>query len=87
MPRPARTRWTLWWSRVHLNLRTIKISRLKCEKIFIATSSRKYFNFRSYTYYATGLSDMEKVRKAVFMFSDLFGLERYNYNKLVGVLS
>ena len=26
---------------------------------------------------------MEKVRKAVFMFSDLFGLERYNYNKLV----
>lgn len=26
---------------------------------------------------------MEKVRKAIFMFSDLFGLERYNYNKLV----
>ena len=26
---------------------------------------------------------MEKVRKAVFMFSDLFGLERYNFNKLV----
>ena len=26
---------------------------------------------------------MEKIRKAVFMFSDLFGLERYNYNKLV----
>ena len=26
---------------------------------------------------------MEKVRKAVFMFSDLFGLERYNFTKLV----
>ena len=26
---------------------------------------------------------MEKVRKAIFMFSDLFGLERYNYTKLV----
>ena len=36
-----------------------------------------------YSFYAGGLSDMEKVRKAIFMFSDLFGLERYNYNKLV----
>ena len=40
----------------------------------------------SYTYYATGLTDMEKVRKAVFMFSDLFGLERYDYTKLVNFL-
>ena len=30
-----------------------------------------------------GMSDMKKVRKAVFMFADLFGLERYDYNKLV----
>ena len=29
---------------------------------------------------------MEKVRKAVFMFSDLFGLERYDYTKLVNFL-
>ena len=27
---------------------------------------------------------MTKVRKALFMFVDLFGLERYNYTKLVG---
>ena len=39
--------------------------------------------FHRYSFYAGGLSDMEKVRKAIFMFSDLFGLERYNYNKLV----
>ena len=37
----------------------------------------------SYTFYGLGMSDMKKVRKAVFMFSDLFGLERYDYSKLV----
>ena len=26
---------------------------------------------------------MAKVRKALFMFTDLFGVERYNYNTLV----
>ena len=39
-----------------------------------------------FSYYATGLSDMEKVRKALFMFTDLFGVERYNYNTLVTFL-
>ena len=34
-----------------------------------------------------GMSDMKKVRKAVFMFADLFGLERYDYNKLVSPYS
>ena len=29
---------------------------------------------------------MEKVRKAAFMFADLFGLERYDYNKVVSFL-
>ena len=29
---------------------------------------------------------MEKVRKALFMFVDLFGLERYNYEKLVNFM-
>ena len=29
---------------------------------------------------------MQKVRKAVFMFADLFGLERYDYSKLVSFL-
>ena len=33
-----------------------------------------------------GMSDMKKVRKAVFMFADLFGLERYDYNKLVSCI-
>ena len=39
-----------------------------------------------FSYYATGLSNMEKVRKALFMFVDLFGLERYNYGKLVNFM-
>ena len=26
---------------------------------------------------------MDKLRKAIFMFVDLFGLERYNFEKLV----
>ena len=39
-----------------------------------------------FSYYATGLSNMEKVRKALFMFVDLFGLERYNYEKLVNFM-
>ena len=29
---------------------------------------------------------MEKVRKALFMFTDLFGVERYNYSRLVTFL-
>ena len=41
------------------------------------------FIFPRFSYYATGLSDMVKVRKALFMFTDLFGVERYNYNTLV----
>ena len=45
-------------------------------------SSYKY-NFLSYMYYATGLDDMAKVRKALFMFVDLFGLERYPFDTLV----
>ena len=36
-----------------------------------------------FLYYATGLDDMAKLRKAIFMFVDLFGLERYNFEKLV----
>ena len=29
---------------------------------------------------------MVKVRKALFMFTDLFGVERYNYNTLVSFI-
>ena len=29
---------------------------------------------------------MVKVRKALFMFTDLFGVERYNYNTLVNFI-
>ena len=36
-----------------------------------------------FSYYATGLTDLDKVRKALFMFTDLFGMERYNYQHLV----
>ena len=36
-----------------------------------------------FTYYATGLDDMSKVRKALFMFVDLFGVERFEYETLV----
>jgi len=37
----------------------------------------------SFSYYGTTLDDMTKVRKAVFMFVDLFGLERFEYDTLV----
>merc|ERR1711892_1177536 len=36
-----------------------------------------------FLYYATGLGDMDKIRKSLFMFVDLFGLERYNFERLV----
>ena len=41
---------------------------------------------RRFSYYATGLSNQDKVRKALFMYVDLFGLERYNYDKLVNFM-
>ena len=41
--------------------------------------------FFRFLYYATGLGDMDKIRKAIFMFVDLFGLERYSFEKLVNV--
>ncbi|XP_059090065.1 probable 3',5'-cyclic phosphodiesterase pde-5 isoform X3 [Tigriopus californicus] len=37
----------------------------------------------SFTFYALNMDDMEKVRKALFMFIDLFGLERFEYETLV----
>ena len=37
----------------------------------------------SYTFYATGMDDMTKVRKAIFMFSDLFGMDRFDYQTVV----
>ena len=42
-----------------------------------------YFRF---SYYATGLSNMQKVSKALFMFTDLFGVERYSYRSLVNFI-
>ena len=55
----------------------------KCEfSINVPRPSFVHFTI-SYTFYGLGMSDMKKVRKAVFMFTDLFGLERYDYNKLV----
>ena len=42
--------------------------------------------FQRFSYYATGLSNQDKVRKALFMYVDLFGLERYNYDKLVNFM-
>ena len=44
------------------------------------------FVFLRFSYYATGMSDMAKVRKALFMFVDLFGMERYNFEKLVNFI-
>jgi hypothetical protein len=34
-------------------------------------------------FYATGMDDMMKVRKALFMFVDLFGVDRFQYETLV----
>ena len=39
----------------------------------------------SFSYYNTG-SGLDKVRDAVFMFSDLFGLERFSHSALVQFL-
>ena len=39
----------------------------------------------SFSYYNTG-SGLDKVRDAVFMFSDLFGLERFSHPALVQFL-
>jgi cAMP and cAMP-inhibited cGMP 3',5'-cyclic phosphodiesterase 10 len=36
-----------------------------------------------FTFYALNMDDMEKVRKALFMFVDLFGLDRFDYETLV----
>ena len=36
-----------------------------------------------FSYYGTTLDDMTKVKKAIFMFVDLFGLERFEYDTLV----
>ena len=41
------------------------------------------YHLYSFTFYATGLDDMGKVRKALFMFVDLFGVERFEFETLV----
>ena len=46
-------------------------------------SSLSLKSLSRFSYYATGLTDLDKVRKALFMFTDLFGMERYNYQHLV----
>ena len=40
------------------------------------------FNY-SFTFYALNMDDMTKVKKALYMFVDLFGLERFDYECLV----
>ena len=37
----------------------------------------------SFTFYALNMDDNEKIKKAIFMFVDLFGLERFDYDTLV----
>ena len=39
--------------------------------------------FLRFDYYGTNIDDMMKVKKALFMFIDLFGLEKFDYNTLV----
>ena len=41
------------------------------------------FFYFSYTFYALNMDDNKKVKKALFMFVDLFGLERFDYETLV----
>lgn len=40
----------------------------------------------SFTFYALNMDDMDKVRKSLFMFVDLFGLERFDYETVVRFL-
>ena len=39
--------------------------------------------FLRFDYYGTNIDDMMKVKKSLFMFIDLFGLEKFDYNTLV----
>ena len=44
-----------------------------------------HFTFR-FTFYALNMDDLTKVKKALYMFTDLFGLERFDYDTLVRFL-
>ena len=45
-------------------------------------SSLVHFNF-SFSFYALNMDDSLKVKKALYMFVDLFGTERFEYETLV----
>ena len=44
---------------------------------------KNYFRF---TFYALNMDDTLKVKKALFMFTDLFGLSRFDYETVVRFL-
>ena len=76
------SRFARFWMRELWSLKTTKTSPLKCETAALKISKQCLANC-SYTFYATGMDDMTKVRKAIFMFTDLFGMERFDYRTVV----
>ena len=42
-----------------------------------------FFFLIRFTFYALNMDDMEKVKKALYMFVDLFGLDRFEFETLV----
>ena len=52
--------------------------------------SQKFSSFSTctfrFTFYALNMDDLTKVKKALYMFTDLFGLERFDYDTLVRFL-
>ena len=83
-------------NKIGWNLKCIAIAQIMDEGMVkpedhqdVATQMWANFNWISihchcsYTFYATGMDDMTKVRKAIFMFSDLFGMDRFSYQTVV----
>lgn len=50
---------------------------------YLPIQNQKNANILRFTFYALNTDSMAKVRKALFMFVDLFGLERFDYETLV----
>ena len=52
----------------------------------LSSSDKIFFNspnIFSFDYFGLDTDDLSKVKQALFMFIDLFGLEKFDYNTLV----
>ena len=80
-PRARRSRWFV--ARTRPSRRTTEIwprERRSSGKIFLNSP-----NIFSFDYFGLDTDDLSKVKQALFMFIDLFGLEKFDYNTLVWI--